>query len=122
MRPRPEARGPQGGAGGKSPQHHGGLRTLYKYNKPSLNLNLNHRTTPRLQATGGGGTFSNPLTNSWIITIIGLHKALNRTPNIDCYWVGAVPNLNLNVDRPQDQTQTTGEGFPAGEGGGGWRI
>ena len=28
----------------------------------------------------------------WIISIIWLYKALNRTPNIDCYWVGAVPN------------------------------
>ena len=32
-----------------------------------------------------------PLSNSWIITIIWLYIALNRTPNIDCYWVGAVP-------------------------------
>ena len=36
-----------------------------------------------------------PLSNSWIISIIGLYIALNRTPNIDCYWVGAVPNLWL---------------------------
>ena len=33
-----------------------------------------------------------PLSNSWIIIIIWLYIALNRTPNIDCYWVGAVPN------------------------------
>ena len=33
-----------------------------------------------------------PLSNSWIIVIIWLYIALNRTPNIDCYWVGAVPN------------------------------
>ena len=33
-----------------------------------------------------------PLSNSWII-IIWLYIALNRTPNIDCYWVGAVPNI-----------------------------
>ena len=26
--------------------------------------------------------------------IIWLYIALNRTPNIDCYWVRAVPNLN----------------------------
>ena len=25
--------------------------------------------------------------------IIWLHIALNRTPNIDCYWVGAVPTV-----------------------------
>ena len=35
-----------------------------------------------------------PLINSWIIFIIGLDIVLNRTPNIDCYWEGAVPNLN----------------------------
>ena len=34
-----------------------------------------------------------PLSNSWIIDIIWLHIALNRTPNIDCYWVGEVHNL-----------------------------
>ena len=32
-----------------------------------------------------------PLSNSWIITIIWLYIALNRSPNIDCYWEGAVP-------------------------------
>ena len=32
-----------------------------------------------------------PVSNSWKIVIIGLYIALNRTPNIDCYWVGAVP-------------------------------
>ena len=31
------------------------------------------------------------LRNSWIIIIIWLYIALNRTPNIDCYCVGAVP-------------------------------
>ena len=34
-----------------------------------------------------------PLSNSWIINIIWLYIALNRTPNIDCYWVGAVPKV-----------------------------
>ena len=29
-----------------------------------------------------------PLSNSWIIIIVGLCIALNRTPNIDCYWGG----------------------------------
>ena len=29
-----------------------------------------------------------PLSNSWIIFIIWLHIARNRTPNINCYWVG----------------------------------
>ena len=32
-----------------------------------------------------------PLSNSWIIGIIWLYIALNRTHNIDCYCVGAVP-------------------------------
>ena len=27
-----------------------------------------------------------PLSNSWIILKIWLYIALNRTPNIDCYW------------------------------------
>ena len=35
-----------------------------------------------------------PFSNSWIINIIWVYIALNGTPNIDCYWVGAVPNLN----------------------------
>ena len=35
-----------------------------------------------------------PPSNSWRITIIWLYIALNRTPNSDCYCVGAVPNLN----------------------------
>ena len=34
-----------------------------------------------------------PLSNSWIIRIIWLYIALTRTPNIDCYWVGAVPKV-----------------------------
>ena len=29
-----------------------------------------------------------PLSNSWIISIIGLYIALNGTPNIDCYLGG----------------------------------
>ena len=32
-----------------------------------------------------------PLSNSWIIDIFWLYIALNRNPNVDCYWVGAVP-------------------------------
>ena len=42
----------------------------------------------------GRDTYMPPVTNSWITSIIWLYIALNRTPNIDCYWVGAVPNLN----------------------------
>ena len=29
----------------------------------------------------------------WGIIKICLHIAPNRTPNIDCYWVGAVPKV-----------------------------
>ena len=34
-----------------------------------------------------------PLSNSWIIPVIWLYIALNRTPNKDCYWGGAVPKV-----------------------------
>ena len=37
------------------------------------------------------------LINSWIIIMIGLYIALNMTPNVDCYWEGAVPNLNRKL-------------------------
>ena len=41
---------------------------------------------------GLGSRFSTaPLSNSWIMIIIWFYKALNRTPSMDCYWVGAVP-------------------------------
>ena len=47
---------------------------------------------------GGGllpqGDVLPPLSNSWILSIIWLYIALKRTPYIDGYWVGAVPNLN----------------------------
>ena len=36
-----------------------------------------------------------PLSNSWIIITVWLYIALNRTPNIDCYWVGAVPKVMI---------------------------
>ena len=41
----------------------------------------------------GGILGTAPLSNSWIMIIIWFYIALNRTPNIDCYWVGAVRNL-----------------------------
>ena len=34
----------------------------------------------------GLGSVLPHLSNSWIIIIIGLYIALNRTPNVDCYW------------------------------------
>ena len=36
-----------------------------------------------------------PLSNSWIIRIVWLYIALNKTPHINCYWVGAVPKLRV---------------------------
>ena len=35
-----------------------------------------------------------PLSNRWIITIIGSYIALNRILNINCYWGGQYPTLN----------------------------
>ena len=52
-----------------------------KYFKASL---LIKRTSNFGQTLGTA-----PFSNSWILIIIGLYIALNRTPNIDCYWVGA---------------------------------
>ena len=37
---------------------------------------------------GLGFRLGTALSNSWIISIIQLYIALNRTPNIDCYWGG----------------------------------
>ena len=34
-----------------------------------------------------------PLSQSWIISILWLYIALNRTPNIDGSWEGAVPKV-----------------------------
>ena len=34
-----------------------------------------------------------PLSNSWIIFIVWLYIALNKTPNIDCYWGGQYPKF-----------------------------
>ena len=54
-----------------------------------------------------------PLTNSWIIVIICLYIALNRTPNINCYLGGggAVPNVN-----PKCQTRSRDLRPPAYQG------
>ena len=37
-----------------------------------------------------------PLSNSWIIIVIWLYIALDRTPNIDCYWGGSIQPKPLN--------------------------
>ena len=37
-----------------------------------------------------GSVLPPPLSNSWIMNILWLHIALNRTLNIDGYWVGAI--------------------------------
>ena len=47
--------------------------------------------TPDIDLEFGLGTA--PLTNSWIINILGSYIALNMTPYIDCYWEGAVPKV-----------------------------
>ena len=49
-----------------------------------------------------------PLSNSWIMNIIWLYVALNRTPNIDCYNITLIsysfhfifhyPNITPNID------------------------
>ena len=39
-----------------------------------------------------------PLSNSWIIIMIWLYIALNRTPNIDGYWGGSTQGLGFRVD------------------------
>ena len=54
--------------------------------KPSTTLTR----TPEILHLG----YCPPLSNSWAILIMWLYIALNRTPNIDCYWVGAVPKLH----------------------------
>ena len=38
-----------------------------------------------------------PLSNSWMIIIIWLYIAPNRTSNIDWYWVGAVLNVEVDI-------------------------
>ena len=41
----------------------------------------------------GLGSVLPPFSNSWIIIIIWLYIAPHRNPNIDCYWVGALPKV-----------------------------
>ena len=41
----------------------------------------------------GLGWVLRPPSNSWIIIVIGLYIALNRTPNIDCYLGGQYPRF-----------------------------
>ena len=36
-----------------------------------------------------------PLSNSWIISIIWPYIALNRIPNIDCFWEGEVHKVYI---------------------------
>ena len=38
-----------------------------------------------------------PLGNSWIVIILWLYIALNRTPNIDCYWTWGSTQGGLRV-------------------------
>ena len=46
--------------------------------------------------------YCQPLSNTWIISRIWLYVALNRTPNMDCYWGGQYPSsrpLGLGLSR-----------------------
>ena len=43
--------------------------------------------------TLGLGWIQPPLSNSWMMNIIWLYIELNKTPNIDYRWVGAVPKV-----------------------------
>ena len=38
--------------------------------------------------------YSPPSVTVGLILIVVLYIARNRTPNLDCYWVGAVPKVN----------------------------
>ena len=66
------------------------LRTTV-YKDPFL---LFLRTRGKLSRSCRIYPISSVLPPSVTVIIIGLYIALNRTPNIDCYWVGAVPNLS----------------------------
>ena len=48
-----------------------------------------------------------PLSNSWMIIVIWLYIALNRTPNIDCYWMGG----STQVPKRSECRILKGEGF-----------
>ena len=60
------------------------MREIYK----SLEVGLSLDTAP-------------PLSNNWRIPIIWLYIALNRIPNIDCYWVGALPKVQCSGNLKQ---------------------
>ena len=47
-----------------------------------------------------------PLSNRWIINKKRLCTALKRTPNMDCYWEGAVPKVEASCNA---STTTTAE-------------
>ena len=44
-----------------------------------------------------------PLSNSWIIVIIWLYVALNRTPNVDCYWGGSTQIIAFIIHTPRGE-------------------
>ena len=44
--------------------------------------------------------------------MIWVYIALNRTPNIDCYWVGAVPNVDSLSPKPDDLPVGSDFGVP----------
>ena len=76
---------------GKGDIRYGSQNSTYTDIVPHVLLRLYN---PKLEAQKKMPHLGYCLSNSWIIHIIWLYIALNRTPNIDCYWVGAVPNLH----------------------------
>ena len=66
------------------------LGTRSDFPGPSLRFHSGHSKKYSKSHTLGTA----PLSNSWILVIIWLYIAPNRTTNIDCYRVGAVPNLH----------------------------
>ena len=44
---------------------------------------------------------------TWVVFLISLNLALNMTPSIDCYRVGAIPNIKPHSVRRLKQVQVT---------------
>ena len=74
-----------------------GLRGLGARGLGSCNLELQKGSPTPVLSCLNPKPWVLPISNSWIVNIIWLYTALNRAPNIDYYWVGEVPNLNLTL-------------------------
>ena len=62
------------------------------------------------------------LSNSWIMHVIWVYIALNRTPNIDCYWVGAVPKIYLGSRVVAEEPPTCPSISHRGDSRNGWPL